>query len=341
MTSHPPVGHFGHQPVVGTYQPSLATLDTRSLRDGLGVQAVYVYGGGRQSDGTLHAFERKFIGPMTAGLWLMRVENGKVKFDPSSTRTVRGETKRTFGEDEVVWSGQMMETQVGQHGLEEELVLRFTDGAITWSEGDVLRLHGTLAGPGLQMLAPDPVEALYYSSEVYKVSGRVAAADVEGFVFLDHSAWPHGTDWKEYVAFNHLQLAWAPFANEFEDGSIEWGFLCLGADRFSFIMVADAHDAVALRTSDVTGGVDVGENNYAQRVVWRASDGRTWRFDMEPGGEIAEFAEARWGGYRAHAGLVRRLGDERAVKVGFAWLEAFPHRLADNKIPSVDEALTG
>ena len=26
---------------------------------------------------------------------------------------------------------------------------------------------------------------------------------------------------------------------------------------------------------------------------------------------------------------------------GFAWLEAFPHRLADNKIPSVDEALTG
>jgi hypothetical protein len=314
MTSHPPVGHFGHQSVVGTYQPSLTTLDTRKLRDGLGVQVCYVYGGGQDSDSTLHAFERKFIGPMTAGLWLMRLENGKVKIDPSSARTVRGETKRTFGDDEVVWTGQMMETQVGEHGREEGFVLRFTNGAITWTEGDILRLHGALVGPGLQVLAPDPIESFYYSSQLYKVSGRVVDADVEGFVFLDHGAWPHGTDWKEFLAFNHLQLAWAAFANEYEDGTIEWGYLCIGADRFSFMMVADAHNAVTLRTTDVTGGVDLGENQYVQRAVWRGGDGRTWRFDLEPGGQLAEFAEARWGGYRAHAGLVRRVDDERTLK---------------------------
>ena len=114
--------------------------------------------------------------------------------------------------------------------------------------------------------------------------------------------------------FQSSPTAWAPFANEFEDGSIEWGFLCLGADRFSFIMVADAHDAVALRTSDVTGGVDVGENNYAQRVVWRrpgCTPSSAGFADLAssrsaPGGTTAPM--------RAWSGA---LGDERAGKGRF------------------------
>ena len=339
MTTHPGIGGFEHQSIVGTYEPSLATLDARNLRNGLGVQVCYLYGGWREPDGTLHVFERKFVGPMTAGLWLMRVEPGAgVRVDPSSIRTVRGETKRTFADDEVVWQGQIMENQVSEHGGEEALVLRFTEGALDWTEGNILRLEGRLVGPGLQIYAPDPTEAFYYSSELYKVHGRVLDADVEGFVFVDHSAWPQGTDWKEYRVFNHLQLGWEAFANEFEDGSIEWGHLCIGADRFSFIAVADADGAVALHTTDATGGVDLGENEYAERAAYRGGD-NTWIFEMEEGGKLAEFTEARWGGYRAQCGLTTRVGDDRKLKVGFSWLETFAHRLQEYKIPPVDEAL--
>ncbi|MGH9138800.1 MAG: hypothetical protein ACRD0G_17445 [Acidimicrobiales bacterium] len=340
MTTHPGIGRFDHQSIVGTYEPSLATLDPRNLRNGLGVQVCYLYGGWREPDGTLHVFERKFIGPMTAGLWLMRVEPGAgVKVDPSSIHTVRGETKRTFAEHEVVWRGQMMENQMSQHGQEEGLLLRFAEGALDWAEGDVLRLEGRLVGPGLQVYAPDPTEAFYYSSELYKVHGRVLGADVEGFVFLDCSAWPHGTDWKEYRVFNHLQLGWEAFANEFEDGSIEWGHLCIGADRFSFAMVADAEGAVALHTTDVAGGVDLGEDEWAPRAVWKGGAEHIWTFEMEEGGKLAEFTEARWGGYRAQCGLTKRTGDDRPLKVGFSWLETFGHRLKECGIPSVDDAL--
>ena len=45
---------------------------------GLTEQVVYFYGGWREADGTLHMFERKFIGPMTAGLWLMNARGGSV-----------------------------------------------------------------------------------------------------------------------------------------------------------------------------------------------------------------------------------------------------------------------
>ena len=63
---------------------------------GLTEQVVYFYGGWREADGTLHAFERKFIGPMTAGLWLMNARGGSVRIEPDSAKTVRGEVKRQY-----------------------------------------------------------------------------------------------------------------------------------------------------------------------------------------------------------------------------------------------------
>ncbi|MDQ2650856.1 MAG: hypothetical protein M3Z03_15070 [Actinomycetota bacterium] len=341
MSTHPPIGGFEHQSVVGTFQPSLATLDGRNLRNGLPVQICYLYGGWREADGKLHVFERKFIGPMTAGLWLMRLEDDGVKINENSLRTVRGETKRTYGDDEVIWQGQMMENQQ-KPGAEEGMRLRFTEGKFDWVEGDILKLDGKLVGPGLQVYAPDPVEPFYYGSELYKVNGQVLGADVEGFVFLDFTAWPPGTDWKEYKVFNHLQLGWEAFANEFEDGSIEWGHLCTGADRFSFQMTASADGPTALHTVGVKGGVDLDENEYCVRSVWQSPNGEdTWVFELEDGGKLREFTEARWGGYRAQCGLTTRVGETRKLKVGFSWQETFATRLADYKIPSVDEVLKG
>jgi hypothetical protein len=337
MPPFPPVGHFDHQSIVGTYEPTLATLDARHLRNGLGVQVCYLYGGWQEESGAVYFFERKFIGPMTAGLWLMRMQDGGVTIDPDSVRTVRGEVKRTIGRSEVVWQGQMMEKQAAAIG-EHEMVLRFTEGALDWSEGAILRVTCTQRGPGLQVYAPDPVEPFHYASQLYQAQGQVRGADVEGFVFVDHGAWPHGADWKENRVFNHLQLGWAAFANEYEDGSLELGHLCLGADRFSFMMVADADGPVALHTTDVTGGIDIGDNEWAQRALWRGGDD-AYLFQIGEGGRLVEFTEARWGGYRAQIGCTRRVGDPRPLRLGFSWLETFAQRIENNGVAGVDDAL--
>ena len=93
-------------------------------------------------------------------------------------------------------------------------------------------------------------------------------------MFWDHAYWPSGLDWKEYRVFKDLQLGWEAFANEYDDGTIEWGHLCLGREGFNFAGVADQHGAVVM-DSGVTGGIDLGDDDWAQRQRWKASSGRS------------------------------------------------------------------
>ena len=189
----------------------------------------------------------------------------------------------------------------------------------------------------MQIYAPDQTEPILYISELYKVGGNVLGDDVEGFVFWDHAYWPAGYDWKEFRVFKDLQLGWEAFANEYDDGTIEWGHLCLGREGFNFAGVADQQGVVVM-DSGVTGGIDLVDDDWAQRARWKASSGQEWTFELEDGGKLSEFSAARWGGYRAQAGHTRRVGDDRQVRLGFSWLETFGDRIRESKIPSFDEA---
>ncbi|MEO7005554.1 MAG: hypothetical protein ABI065_00865 [Terrimesophilobacter sp.] len=116
--------------------------------------------------------------------------------------------------------------------------------------------------------------------------------NVEGFVFWDHGYWPSGHDWKEFRVFKDLQLGWQAFANEYDDGSIEWGHLCLGRDGFNFAGICDQNGAVVM-DSGVSGGIDIGDGDWAQRQCWKASTGEEWTFALEEGGKLSEFSAAR------------------------------------------------
>jgi hypothetical protein len=328
------IGSLGFKAITASYDPDLTIHRPWNTPFGLTEQVTYLYGGWREADGTLHVFERKFIGPMTAGLWLMKIQDGAVEINEVSIETVRGEVKRTYGEDEYVLQGQMME-KVGKGGLTYKFALRA--GEFTWTEGDdVLALDGKLVGPGIQIYAPDADEPILYISELYKVTGTVTGQEVEGFVFLDHAYWAAGYDWKEYRVFKDLQLGWQAFANEYEDGSVEWGHLCLGRHGFNFTGVGSADGAVSC-DSTITSGLDLGEEDWCTRQTWRDSAGKRWIFELEA--PLTAFTKARWGGYCAQAGHTHRVGDPRKVKVGFSWLETFGDRIREDKIKSFDEAM--
>lgn len=329
------IGDLNHRAITALYDSSLTVHSPRATPFGLTEQVIYLYGGWRESDGTLHVFERKFIGPMTAGLWLMKTADGSVEINPRSAQTVRGEVKRQYTDDAILLHGALME-KVGASG--GDFTFRVTEGAFEWAEnGDLLKLSGTLVGPGVQIYAPDNEEPILYISELYKTKGTVEGEEVEGFVFYDHSYWPAGHDWKEYRVYKDLQLGWQAFANEFEDGSIEWGHLCLGRNDFNFSAVSDTEGALSME-ADVVGGVTLGEGDWTQRAVWQTPSGLEWTFELEENGALSGFTAARWGGYRAQAGLTRRTGDTRKVRNGFSWLETFGDRLRESKIPTAEEA---
>jgi hypothetical protein len=328
------LGDLGFATSVACYQPDLTMHLPTARPFGLTEQSNYLYGGWRDEYGALHIVERKFCGPMTAGLWLMNTRSGKVSLAPESLQTVRGEIKREYSETEHHLHGSLLGKAGG--APEEGLDYRLTPGGMSWREGDILNLEGTLVGPGIQIGSLDGVEPFFYTSELYKVSGRVLGAQVDGFVFLDHGYWPHGADWKEWRIFKGTQLSWSAFATEFEDDTVEWGQVAIGRDQFNFVAVADGDGAVVMDTG-TSGGIDPDPDDWAQRIGYRAHDGRTWVFELEPGGQMSQFSAARWGGYRAQAGHVGQIGDARPVKAAFSWGESFMERFRDESVGTVDE----
>ncbi len=72
MSDHRALGDFNEKDLVGWFDPRIADVAPgEGTKFGLGLQVQYFYGGLRDDEGNLYVLERKFIGPMTSGLWLM------------------------------------------------------------------------------------------------------------------------------------------------------------------------------------------------------------------------------------------------------------------------------
>ncbi|WP_019875845.1 hypothetical protein [Sporichthya polymorpha] len=337
LDNAPALGDLGFPTAVSCYAPNLDMHRPTARPFGLTEQSMYLYGGWRDETGALHIVERKFCGPMTGGLWLMNTKSGKVTLAPESLNTVRGEVKREYSDSEHHLHGSLLGKAGG--APEEGLDYRLTPGAMHWREGTVMELSGNLVGPGIQIGSLDHELPFFYTSELYKISGTVLGEQVDGFVFLDHGYWPHGADWKEWHIFNRQQLSWTAWAAEFENGDVEWGQVCFGRDGFNFVAVANADGPVVLDAT-CRPGIDPDPDDWAARLGYQATDGRTWIFELEPGGQMSPFTAARWGGYRAQAGRVLRHGEDRPVKVAFGWGETFMERIRDAGVSPVDALLT-
>ncbi|WP_433598212.1 hypothetical protein ACQPXH_20850 [Nocardia sp. CA-135953] len=336
-TVAPRLGELGYNTAVACYETELAMHLPTSRPFGLTEQSWYLYGGWRDASGALHIVERKFCGPMTAGLWLMNTRSGKVSLAPESLQTVRGEVKREYSAQEHHLFGSLLGKAGG--APEEGLDFRLRGDGLSWREGEILGLEGTLVGPGIQIASIDHEEPFFYTSELYRIEGKVLGEDVRGFVFLDHGYWPHGADWKEFRIFNETQLSWSAFATEFEDGTVEWGQVAIGREGFNFVAVADEKGPVTMQAG-TRGGFDPDADDWAQRIGYQTDDGQTWVFELEPGGQMAQFSDARWGGYRAQAGRILRHGEDRPVRVAFSWGETFITRFRDEGVGGVDELLS-
>lgn len=317
-------GDFAFQPLISAYTPRLEEMDPRATQFGMSLQAIYVYGAFRDADGALFGLIRKFVGPLTTGLGLMSVRDGGLRVDPASTRGARGASTRRLSADAHTYEGQPMPG-------EEPFAIRVTDREMSWSEGELMSLDGVLGAPAIQIYIPSHVESAMYASQLYPASGTILGRSVSGFMLFDQSYMPPGIDWKDSRVFNDLEYAWGAFATEYEDGALEWGHLCLGRERFSFAAIAD-RDGEVLFTTDVTGGVDVGADDWAERISLRARD-EDWEWIADADGRIVDFSAAR-PGYFAQTGWARRVGESRRPTRWFAWQETFPERLRADGFPA-------
>jgi hypothetical protein len=103
MPELPSLGDFDYQTVVGPFDVALERMRPQDPRFGLHLQVQYIYGWFQAADGVRSVVERKFIGPMTGGLWLMSTESGTLTLHPGALRSSRGETRRQFTDTTRVW----------------------------------------------------------------------------------------------------------------------------------------------------------------------------------------------------------------------------------------------
>jgi hypothetical protein len=326
MCSLPRLGDFGTS--VGAFAPSFADFDPAEPQYGLRLICEYIVGGVRGADGTNYVIGRKFIGPVSGGLWYMSDRSGALRLLPESTRAMKGEVRRSSTEHTRRWSQPLMHRLPddllieGEGGVEIEL----SDTELRWSEGQLFSVHGRRAAGALSLLhLPMRGEKLHYLSIPHWVEGTVEGQPVDGVIFFDYAYWGTGGDYKESQFFNNHGLVWHEFCNRFTDGTFEAGLIVKGNNNLSACAVVEGDKVITTSNRlDVTVSLD--EDGFQTKTVFASQD-YDWEFTGPAGSRYVEFSKARHLPYRSQNGISRRRDDDRELDFGFGWMDGFPERL--------------
>ncbi|MEO7005547.1 MAG: hypothetical protein ABI065_00830 [Terrimesophilobacter sp.] len=324
---------FDHQPLVGFFRPEADQHLLHKTYFGLALEGTYCYGIVHTEDGESFAFIRKVITYTTRDIAIMAADDTGLRVHPLSDQGVKGcKVERGYVNGREVLAGG------SSRGANFEVRLGDTD--FVWKEqgtdGPLLDIGGDLAAPGFQVYVPwrtvageggEPGEpgACYYTSTPYLAEGTMLGKPVTGFFAVDHSYLPNGVGWNNSAIWMRLQGGWNVFANEYDDGSIEWGHMSIGVDRFRFAAVTSA-DSVLVNTLSVDDKIEWRDDEFVDRITFDVGDGNPWEFVTDPNGKMVDFSAAR-PGWSGHTGVIRRVGETRGLKRHWAWQEVFPGRV--------------
>ncbi len=330
MQKRPLFGDFGHRMLVGAFTPDPADMQVDRALFGLNLQSTWLYGFFRDSGGRIYSTERKFVGSLTSGMFLMSGQDGDFTVSTESGRSARGELRRVISDEQRRWYDPVFQRLPKGTVREDEQTceLTFTGERLTYSEGDLLSLDGPSTGLGLQYFSGSRDNPLLYTASSYWVTGEILGRPVEGPIFYDNAYWRHGLDWKEYGYYNDLQIVWLHFCNKFSDGTFEFGHLITGRDGFSPGVVIEGNEVAAM-TPATTATFTLDDEQWPLRAEYDVN-GAAYEFIGEPSGFMREFSASRWAGYRVQCGQTRRVGDTRRLAGGFTWAESFADRLVDS-----------
>jgi len=320
------VGDFGNQAVVGAFDFRLADLDENLEIHGLGQRAIWPYGGLRNEAGDLYVLERKLVHQMTGGLWLMSDRDGALNLVPKAVHSARGELRREFTPDRHIYRDHLM-AKLGDLTPpdEQSFLLDLTDDRLVWAEGELCDLTGSALGPGMHFFGVDRDWPFMYITRAFWTTGTVLGEAVSGIIWFDHGYWRDRGEWKEQPFYTQRQVAWNVFSNHYDDGTHEWGHIVRGTGGIGACMVAGDTAEIAA-TGDFVSTFTLDDQDYVSAARYTAGQ-HEWEFTADAAGRMVHFNKARWAGYRAQSGLMRRVGDNRTVTNGFVWLECFADRI--------------
>jgi hypothetical protein len=263
---------------------------------------------------------------MTGGLWLMSDKDGALNLVPKAVHSARGELRREFTPERHIYRDHLM-AKLGDLAPpdEQSFHLEVTDETLAWAEGELCDLTGSALGPGMHFFGVDRDWPFMYITRAFWMTGTVLGDAVSGIIWFDHGYWRDRGEWKEQPFYTQRQVAWNVFSNHYDDGTHEWGHIVRGTGGIGACMVASDDSAIAA-TGDFVSTFVLDDQDYVSSARYGTGE-HEWEFTADPAGRMIHFNKARWAGYRAQSGLMRRVGDTRRVTNGFVWLECFADRI--------------
>lgn len=329
---------FDFHTVVGAFTPRVAAMQPTSQYHGMGMQVQYTYGFLGDEDGNSYVVERKYMGSMTGGCYIMSTENGTLGLRPETSRSARGEVRRTSTPTLRRWTEPLLQrTPEGIAPADEApLTVEITDSSVLWDEGDIMHLEGRPGALGVQAYAPMPKDSWFYSSYPSKVEGTLVGRPVRGIMVVETGFWPHGVEPKEFSFYADLEQSFNAFGNLLDDGTMQWGYIVRGRRGLCCAIVVEDKDGAgtvisAANELDVRYRIEEsGQIHYAEQEA----AGMVWEFHTDKTGHMDAFEASRWGGYGSMGGVTTRRGETRKTTFGFGWFEYFRDRIpADKHLP--------
>ncbi len=321
-------GDFEYRTVVSGFVNDLSRMRPDGVHFGLEQQIEYIYGFLLDSDGRIVCLEQKFVGSVSTGTFVMLADGrGGLNIAPATTRSYRGEVRRTIEEKYRKWADPVMLRLPEAARREGDLpyLLELDGDNFRWDQGDLCRLEGEIKTLGVQFYAASAVEPLFFTSIPYWVTGTVLDRQVSGLIYFDRVHLRPGREWKETAMFTDIQLSWNIFGNRYADGSIEYGKIVVGKDGFNAAMVVDDHRLTGA-SSVVPAHYELNDAGFIRHAVYGVGE-HEYEFIGADEDNMAEFSASRWNGYHAQFGITRRVGDDRELVEGVTWLESFDHRI--------------
>lgn len=332
----PEFGEFDFRTVVGAFQPRVATMQPTSTYHGLGMQVQYTYAYLGDEEGNSYVIERKYIGSMTGGLYIMCNEHGTLGLRPETSVSARGELRRFSSPEMRRWSEPVLQRTRDTIAPRDErpLHVELTDTSVLWDEGDLLHLEGTPGALGVQGYSPMPDDPWFYSEYPCRVSGTVVGRPCRGIMVVETGYWKHGVEPKEAKFFREIEHSFNAFGNLLDDGTMQWGTLVRGGQGMRVAAVVEDLNGVGtvvLASSDLECRYrveDSGQIYYAEQE----SAGQIWEYRSNGSSHMDDFEASRWDGYGSMAGITTLRGDARGVEFGYGWFEYFRHRIPADKL---------
>jgi hypothetical protein len=316
-------GDYGHRTLVGTFDPAADDTDPTQTYFGLSLSCTWFYLNFRDSDGKLHFAYRTVLG-LEGSLHFTCNESREGALRkvvmPAGKEFFRGPVLTTAGSDEYSIRSKVAEPG---YATGQPFQMARTATELRYSEGEELQFSGRPIGPGMQVHVPSGPNPLLYTSLQHRVSGSAFGKQAEGFLWLDDCYLPPGVTWRNSTYFKGVELAWTPFGTEYDDGSIEMGHLCYGADGFNFAMIAtDSNDVLHCSSNVEARDVKYKADTFPDHMYY-VVDGVDWEWSCVDDGELPDQASGH-DFYRSSEGWLRRAGETRTPVVYHSYNEFFP-----------------